>query len=350
MDVGFKSAGVDVVWANDFDKNACDTYAANHSSIIRFGDIRSYLKELSSMGPLQIVFGGPPCQGFSVAGKMDPSDPRSSLLWEFIKVVEITKPNVFVCENVKGLGTLEKWENVRKKFVNLAYNAGYDCSFIILNSKDYGVPQSRERVFFIGSRSAPLGNLELRFKKYKTISKSLRELLQPLGRAGSKRNSRICNAKITLATNPILRRSPYSGMLFNGLGRPMRLDGVSATLPASMGGNKTPIIDEDELYNGKKSWVEAYHSKLIKKQYRPKFRLAPKRLRRITIDEALRIQTFPEDYLFKGSNSSIYRQIGNAVPCELAKAVAKVAIDLLDHKEIAQPLYCFDEQQSIMTI
>ena len=95
-----------------------------------------------------------------------------------------------------------------------------------------------------------------------------------------------------------------------------------------MGGNKTPIIDEGELFSGEQSWVESYHEKLLK-GHEPEFTNAPSRLRRLTVDEALRIQTFPNDYEFVGGNSSVYKQIGNAVPCLLAYAVAQVAEDIM---------------------
>jgi DNA (cytosine-5)-methyltransferase 1 len=97
-----------------------------------------------------------------------------------------------------------------------------------------------------------------------------------------------------------------------------------------MGGNKTPIIDEEHCYFGQDSWVEWYHSYLMQGGKPLSLNTAPKRLRRLTIDEALRIQTFPHDYQFVGSQSSIYRQIGNAVPCDLANVVAKVVRDFVE--------------------
>lgn len=340
MDVGFKKAGYDIIWANDLDKNACATYKANHGDHIRCGDLRNYLDEIASIGKVDAVIGGPPCQGFSVAGKMNPDDPRSQLLWDYLKVVEICKPEVFVCENVKALGTLSKWEDVRKQFLAKAHQLGYECDFVVLKAIDYNVPQLRERVFFVGSRSTPIGCIANRVEQYKKTAHSVREVISVLGRAGTESNSRTCNARITIAKNPIMRKSPYAGMLFNGAGRPTRLDGHSSTLPASMGGNKTPIIDEFELHDGKTSWVEEYHKQLVKGTIEPSFGAAPDRLRRMTIDEALRIQTFPNDYIFEGGSSSTYKQIGNAVPCHLAHAIALTAKELLEGKHcilVAEP-------------
>ncbi|TGK94064.1 DNA cytosine methyltransferase [Leptospira brenneri] len=331
MDVGFSRAGFEIVFANDFDPIACKTYTYNHNSEIKVGDINNFFGDLSNLaGKVDLVFGGPPCQGFSVAGKMDPNDPRSKLLWSYLDVVSLVQPSVFVCENVKALGALEKWKDVRFEFLKRASKLGYETSFIILNSQDFNVPQSRERVFFIGVKGSNQFNLEQLFSKYKKKSPSVKEMISGLGKPGNDTHLNTCNAVITLASNPVLRKSPYAGMLFNGLGRPVKLNGYCSTLPASMGGNKTPIIDEAELYEGEGSWVEAYHKKLMAGELPPEFKEAPKRLRRLTLKEAIIIQTFPLDYRFAGGNSAIYRQIGNAVPCNLAEAVGKVASDLLD--------------------
>ena len=136
--------------------------------------------------------------------------------------------------------------------------------------------------------------------------------------------------KITFATNPIMRKSPYAGMYFNGQGRPINVDEYANTLSASMGGNKTPFIDEDYLYGDADSdWVVNYHNELLEKTIMPTYKEAPKRLRRIIINEAAKIQTFPDDYIFWDSKGKIYTQIGNAVPCKLSEVVARAVIKYL---------------------
>ena len=119
---------------------------------------------------------------------------------------------------------------------------------------------------------------------------------------------------------PVLRASAYDGsLLFNGRGRPLRLDGVAKTLPASMGGNATPFIDMDEL-GGQDSWVEQYHRRLLAGEQ--PVRQVPPCLRRITATEAALLQSFPSDFRFPYDTMTVaYRQIGNAVPPLLAKAV-----------------------------
>jgi len=340
LDIGAIEAGAHVIWANDKMKEACQTYRVNIGDHIVCGDINEKMKELDGLSDVSLVIGGPPCQGFSVAGKMDANDKRSQLIWSYMSVLSKLKPRAFVMENVKALGTLQKWEGTRNLLIQSMRNLGYSVSFMVLNAKDFDVPQARERIFIIGFHGD--ANLEpdlLRMiKPYRKTAKTLREMLSTLDKAGTGNNQDVCNAKITLAHNPVLRKTPYAGMIFNGLGRPLRLDSYSATLPASMGGNKTPIIDEQELYNGAKPWVETYFDNLTVNPSAPETTEVPSFLRRITVAEAALIQTFPRGYQFQGSQSMKYTQIGNAVPCNMAKAVVQMVIDVLQGKR--ELLYC----------
>jgi DNA (cytosine-5)-methyltransferase 1 len=350
MDIGFIRAGIEVVSANDIDKDACLTYEANHpGGIVKCGDINENLTALRQFEGIDLVFGGPPCQGFSVAGKMNPDDPRNKLLWVFMEVVKLIKPRAFICENVKALAVLDKWAEVRQKLFRFASQLGYTYKLVVLNSSHFGLPQSRERMFLIGFRDVgDISNLEAQFERYKKPALTVRDIVLPLGVAGSENNQRICKAKVTIAANPVMRRSPYAGMMFNGQGRPLNPARYSCALHASMGGNKTPIIDEDHCYFGQDSWVEWYHSYLMKGKNPLPLDAAPKRLRRLTVDEALRIQTFPPDYQFIGRQSSIYRQIGNAVPCDLAQVVAEVVRDFLNKPEaIASPTFIKREAKQL---
>ncbi len=327
LDMGFVMEGFNIVWANDMDSDACETYKANIGDHIRCGDIESFMRELEQFkGQVDLLIGGPPCQGFSVAGKMDPDDPRSQNVWRYLKALEIVRPRAFLMENVKALGVLEKWAAVRKRLLEGMKDMGYNASFIVVNASDYNVPQNRERVLFIGfldDGNEPI-DLEKLLKPYRIKAPTVKEILSHFDKPGTGNNSHVCNAKITFCTKPVMRKSPYAGMLFNGAGRPIRINGYCATLPASMGGNKTPFIDEEELYYGAASFVEEYHKGLTDGSIVPEFKEVPKRLRRLTVEEAAAIQTFPMEYKFKGSRSSMYKQIGNAVPCSLARQIAKM--------------------------
>ena len=328
MDVGVMAAGFKVMLANDVDRDACETYRLNHGPYIIEGSVTDILPAFGEIRGIDLLFGGPPCQGFSVAGRMDPDDPRSALMSSFFDAVDAVRPRAFICENVKALASLHRWEGVRTGLVERA-SEHYHVHLMVLKASDYGVPQNRERMFIVGirknSHSAADFNLASRLQRLlesaQASPRSIGEIVRSLGPAGSQGNPRTCSAKITYAKAPVLRRSPYAGMLFNGAGRPFDADGVSPTLPASMGGNKTPIVDEGQIFESQDPIVAKYHAKLMKGECARRG-TAPPQLRRLTVDECLAIQTFPADYQLAGSRSAMYRQIGNAVPCGLAEVVA----------------------------
>lgn len=338
MDIGFERIGIKIIFANELLKDAANTYRANrpNSSIMAEGDIASIIRKDFLSLKADLVFGGPPCQGFSVAGKMNPNDERNKLIFAFLEAVKLIKPKAFVMENVKALATLIKWKEARDKYIATAATLGYICFPFVLNATDFGVPQKRERVFFIGIRNTVDDTFfeakmnEIIFSQKKKAP-AVRDILSSLGKAGTSTNPNTCTARITFALQPILRKSPYAGMYFNGQGRPINVDEYANTLPASMGGNKTPFIDEEYLYgNATMDWVVGYHQGLINGIIAPEFKEAPSRLRRITIKEAMRLQSFPDDYVFCGSKGAVYAQIGNAVPCKVAEVVAKSVITYLE--------------------
>ena len=333
LDMGFVMEDFNIVWANDLDADACKTYASNIGDHIHCGDIERFMDDLARYrGKIDLLIGGPPCQGFSVAGKMNPDDPRSQNVWRYLKALETIRPRAFLMENVKALGVLEKWGGIREKLLAGMRELGYNANYVVVNASDYNVPQNRERVLFVGFLEDSTEDMDLSslLKPYRVKSPTVKDVLLRLDRPGTGGNTHVCNARITFCTRPVMRKSPYAGMLFNGVGRPIRIDGYCATLPASMGGNKTPFIDEDELYNGAESFVEQYHKGLSNGTVVPEFKEAPARLRRLTVEEAAAIQTFPDGYKFAGARSSMYKQIGNAVPCNLARQVAKMIKSRLD--------------------
>lgn len=329
LDVGFEKAGIDTVFANEFDHDAAEAWRINRpekASVMVEGDIHDHLKELKAYAGVDILFGGPPCQGFSVAGKMDPNDERSQLVWLFMDAVEILKPKVFVMENVAALGVLDKWESVRKGIVKRGKKLGYDVTYRVHHTPDYGVPENRDRVIFLGVRK-DVGKSDLFYTKldaFKMEPVTAREVIISAGAFGSEENPQTCTANVTLASRPVMRKSPYAGMLVNGAGRPIDLNGIAPTLPASMGGNKTPIVDEVSLHDASiPNWFETYHAGLVSGTINPGEPTVPKTIRRLTIKECAAIQTFPSGYQFSGKKTKQYKQIGNAVPCRFAEAVAK---------------------------
>lgn len=327
LDLGFHRAGFQTIWANEISEDAMASYKQEMARQHYF-DVETVCEDISKvkLPPkhcADVVIGGPPCQGFSVAGKMDPNDPRSRHVWEFFKVVEHIEPKAFVMENVKALAVNKRWAGVRKALQVHAERLGYKTRILILNAADYGIPQQRERMFLIGTTGAVVP----RPKKTADL-KTVRDALSLLPPHGAPGNNSLCKAIITPAKSPVLRKSPFAGMLFNGQGRPINLEMPAPTLPASMGGNRTPIIDQDNLKNFDEPWIIGYHKTLTETG-----RIAstvPNRLRRLTVEEAALLQDFPIGMQFVGSQCSKFKQIGNAVPPGLAYVVALAVKSVLD--------------------
>ncbi len=340
MDVGFARAGFRSLFACEYDRDACETLNLNLHAIGHIGNRidPTSIRDLD-LGELpkgvDVVFGGPPCQGFSVAGKMDPKDDRSQLIHSFFDAVDASSPRGFVCENVKALAVSARWEAVRTRLFERS-RGRYRVALVVLNATNFGVPQNRERMFLVGLRKDIYSGSDdqLHASLLEALSEhhaeppTVAEVVTRLGRAGSAENPKTCTAKISFAKAPVLRKSPYAGMLFNGAGRPLPSKGFASTLPASMGGNKTPIVDEEEIFEDMPSFVADYHRELMNGRS-PRMGDAPQRLRRLTIKECMEIQTFPDSYQFAGRKSAVYRQIGNAVPCTLAQAVAASFLTVL---------------------
>jgi len=323
LDLGFKNAGFDIVWANDFNRAACDTHRKNFPGTnVQCGSIMDFDYE-RDIPDCELVFGGPPCQGFSVAGKMDPNDPRSKLVFEFQKVVAAKRPRYFVMENVAALGRLEKFQSVRKALLDRYHELGYRVEYQVLNSQFYNTPQRRERMIMIGTLDAE-GNLP--FPRPRRNLVTARQVLQDFPPAGQGANKGVCAARITMAANPVLRASPYAGMLFNGLGRPIDLDRPCQTLPASMGGNKTPFIDTQLLADpDAPDWLAETHLALLEGADPANFDV-PASFRRITVSEAAALQGFPAGFEFCGSQCDQYKQIGNSVPPPFAECIARAVM------------------------
>ncbi|MGO4664035.1 DNA cytosine methyltransferase [Terrabacter sp. 2TAF16] len=342
LDLGFAQAGFRPVWANDFDQHAVDTYnrivkvedplwraAAErfegHQAVC--GDVREAGKELGA-GQADLVIGGPPCQGFSVAGRMNPADPRSKHVFEFLDVVARVRPRAFVLENVAGLARNRRWSEIIQRMKDSA-RGDYDVELFVLNASHWGTPQARERMFLIG---LPKGSPAVDFSSPPTVSAppaagAVLRSMPPLGRPG---NESVCTAKVTLARNPVKRRSPFAGMLFNGQGRLIDLERPAPTLPASMGGNRTPVIDLDQLEHSKTPWIVEYHRRVVVEGLPPLDGLPDHaRMRRITVEEAAALQSFPRDMDWQGPQSARYRQVGNAVPPMLAFHVASAVASAL---------------------
>jgi DNA (cytosine-5)-methyltransferase 1 len=331
LDRGFSAAEFKLLWAIDSDREAVKTYRQNLGDHVVCGKLPA-VSPPAGLRP-DVIIGGPPCQGFSVIGRMDPEDPRSRQVHCFLDVVEDLEPRAFCMENVKALAVADRWASVRDSLIQRARELEYQVELMVLNAADYGVPQARERMFLVGIRGgSPLCPTPIT----KGDPPSVRGALSALPPFGDRGNDTSSPAKVVPAKKPIMRPSAYRGsLLFNGSGRPLQLDQPAKTLPASMGGNATPILDQDELALEAEPWVVEYHRRL--EEGRRPLRKAPKRMRRITVEEAAALQTFPPNWRWRGSQAARYRQIGNAVPPALAARVAatlREALEAIDREQI----------------
>ncbi len=219
-------------------------------------------------------------------------------------------------ENVKSLAVNTRWTRTLHALIEEGERLGFRTRLLVLNAAHYGIPQLRERMFLVGVKDAVMLT-----PQKSTVQRTVRDALSELPPYGKPGNHSTCRAIVTAAKTPVLRKSPFAGMLFNGQVRPMDLDAPALTLPASMGGNRTPIIDQKSLEDHSEQWVVSYHSRLMASgEVTDKI---PERLRRLTVEEAAHLQGFPIGMAFEGSQCTKFRQIGNSVPPALGAAVAK---------------------------
>lgn len=322
LDVGAMKAGLLPAIATDIDKDCIatlDRQFGHSDSDLWTGDIHELLDSsmLAFYRSIRVVIGGPPCQGFSVAGKMDPDDPRSQLVFRFLDAVFQVRPDGFVMENVPALAN-KSWSLVMERLRTRAKHAGYETEVHVLDAADYGVGQRRKRMFLFGYRHG--GHVKLEEpSSYRTPASSVigpdvltykHADIQP-------------GARVTFARKPILRKSAYAGLLTNGGGRIFDVREPSPTLPATMGANRTPIYDVRQLTSGGPSWVEEYHARLMA-GFPPLTEVPPDvALKRLSMREAAALQGFHPQYLFVGKPASIWRQVGNAVPPKLAEVAVR---------------------------
>lgn len=318
MDAGFRDANFDLKFANDNNPWAVATYNANLGAHAVEGDVLE--TPLPDDLRPTVVIGGPPCQGFSVIGQMDPKDERSKHVRYFLDVVDYYRPEAFVMENVKSLGANPRWHRLRQTLLRKARaELGYSTEIYVLNASHFGVPQARERMFMIGVRDGGPVEPEPISKDHPPAVRSALSRLPAFGEDG---NNTVSPARVVPAKAPVMRPTAHKGsLLFNGSGRPLDLDAPAKTLPASMGGNATPIVDQAELDGtAEESWVVGYHAHLLAGG--GPVERAPGRMRRLTVEEAAALQTFDPGWKFKGPLAAQYRQVGNAVPPRLAYHVA----------------------------
>lgn len=366
LSLGFTQEGFITCLANDIQDVCVDTYAHNHPETPRnriiLGDIKEkvvdHVDELLDGVHVDIVVGGPPCQGFSMANRQRLiDDPRNALYKNFVQTVEKVRPPFFVMENVKGMLSVK--DQVIEDFEAI----GYQVVAHILNAKDYGVPQNRERLIYIGNRVG-VGNEEI-FKKITELSASipntyLRDALYGLRELQA---SRLKNST-DVDTEESGRRIDHDNIQVQN--KYVTYINQGRKYPAVLNHKARYNNDRDieifgRLYPGDKSTdpkiadIMPYSRRndIFKDKY---FKLEPDKVcktitahmkfdcnmyihpfqaRGLTPREAARVQSYPDDYFFRGAYTKTYMQIGNSVPPLLGRAIATVVKEYIKkyHKE-----------------
>lgn len=352
MSLGFELSGFNVLFALEKDDWASSTYRLNHPNtkvitedITKIKNIKEYFKNVT--GSVSGIVGGPPCQGFSLSGARDKKDPRNSLFMNYMEFVDFFKPKFFVMENVPGILSSRTKDNklVKNLIINEGNSYGYNVKEIQLMASDFGVPQSRSRVFFIGIRKDFIFNITYLTpnklnKKPITIREALSDL--PIINAGEgidymdyplppqnsyqewcrKDNEKVMNHIAMKHSNRIIER-------FKCIQYGQSLSDVPLEHMQRKRGDAKNISGKVYSQNNMRPWPDL-PSPTIAASFQSNF-IHPLYNRNYTAREGARLQSFPDKYVFFGKrttmswekNLSQYQQIGNAVPPLLAEAIAK---------------------------
>jgi len=307
LSLGFEKEGFENVFSIDFDKQANQTYKKNFpkNKLIE-KDIKDLTKkdilELTKGKDIDVVIGGTPCQGFSIAGGIGRKfidDPRNHLFKEFAKVVEILKPKFFVVENVKRVHNHNKGKT-REEIISYFEKLGYKVNCDVLNSAYFNVPQVRHRVFFVGNRL----DVENKFPERKTDKfKTIKEAIDDLPKLKSGANSKIPNHEAMNHSEQMLKKMSY----------------------ISNGGSRNQIPEHIRPTSGDpRKYIKYDKNKpsiCVTGDMRKVFHYSQNRA--LSVRELARIQSFPDNFIFLGTKISQQQQVGNAVPPLMAQTIAQ---------------------------
>lgn len=347
LDIGMQKAGLEVVIGQDFDASCVETMKANGHNVLG-GDIREIepqtLLDLTHMhvGEPFMICGGPPCQPFSTAGKrLGINDPRGSLFMDFIRMIDYIRPRFFVMENVKGIMSAplkhvpsserddndpeQKLGTVLDVILSEFYKLGYKTVYGLLDAVNYGVPQFRERFVLIGSRDhedifLPVPthfqahqNPELRWQ---TVGSAIMDLED---------DDEEC-ATLSAERKKYLHMVPEGG---NWRDLPADL------IPAAMGGAYESGGGKVGFYR-RLSYAQPAPTITTSPAQKATMLCHPKKDRPLSVKEYARIQQFPDDWIFIGNTQAKYKQIGNAVPVGLGKAIGMAIISTADQTAVVE--------------
>lgn len=345
LSLGFKMAGFNIIGGIDFNQEAIDTHALNFKDGFHFcGDISSLSNEFileNFENKVDVIIGGPPCQGFSTANmwqKDHEEDERNKLFYQFIRFVELLKPKAFVMENVRGILTKDNGF-VKETMLEVMDNLGYTVDVRVLTASDYGVPQKRMRAFFVGIKK----ELDMKFdfdtmRKLPTVS--VEDAIGDLYSIEKITKASTVEDKFNITTEPKseyqkLMRKDSEDILYNhNIKYPMEI--VQKRMSYVPEGGNWKDVPEDLWDTIRTNRHSSAYRRLNSKEvsitidtghmnyFHPKYNRVP------TVRESARIQSFPDDFKFTGGQGAQFRQVGNAVPPLLGKAIGTALKDYLD--------------------
>ena len=338
LSLGFKMADFDIVGGIDFDQEALDTHELNFKDGFHFcGDISELDDEFvldNFDGKIDVIIGGPPCQGFSVANMQQKDiecDDRNKLFYEFIRFVRLLKPKAFVMENVPQILTKDNG-HVKEVMMDVMDELGYNVNVKVLVASDYGVPQRRRRAFFVGLNKDYKKTFDfddIKEKPKVTVENALSDIYQ----FDKEIESSTVDDVFTLTVKPncdyqrLMRENSNNKLHNHNIRYPK--DIVQTRMShVPEGGNWKDVPEElwDTIRNNRHSsayrrlnsedvsvTIDTGHMNY----FHPKYNRVP------TVRESARIQSFPDDFIFTGGQGAQFRQVGNAVPPLLSYSIAK---------------------------
>lgn len=332
LSYGFMNAGFNIVAGIDNWEDSLITFKKNHpgskSAILDLGNMDPKDLEAVIGKNIDVVIGGPPCQGFSISGKRDPNDPRNRLYQGFVNIVRYFKPKAFVLENVPNLVSMSNG-SIKDQLINDFSKLGYGVKYKILLASDYGVPQNRRRVVFVGI----LGDNTYVFpeERFSSNKRTCKDALSDLPKDSAEEGA-INNVKPDGEYQKVMRSR--TNLIYNHAVSNHNESTISIIDLVPDGGNYKNL--PKNLQSTRKvhiAWTRYNSNKpslTIDTGHRHHFHYKYNRIP--TVRESARLQSFPDDFIFYGSKTSQYKQVGNAVPPLMAQAVAEQLLVALKGK------------------
>jgi DNA (cytosine-5)-methyltransferase 1 len=340
LSLGFSQAGFDIIYANEYDKSIAEAYKKNHpKTIVDSTDIRdiNFKKVFEPFkNKIDVVMGGPPCQGFSQKGKrVGLDDERNFMFKHFFKVIKIVNPEFVLLENVPSILSAENGY-FKQEILNTFTSLGYEVKAKVLKAENFGVPQTRRRAVFLARKNKLDFDLPDGNGKKTTVSEAINDL--PLLKSGQGKE------KQSYATTPLndfqksMRHKSLS--VKNHIATKHSRIALERLSMISLNGSKNdlPIRHRTKsIHSG--TWTRlkpnGFARTITTRFDTPssgQFTL-PFQDRCITVREAARIQSFPDNFIFYGTKSSQMLQVGNAVPPMMAYEIAKTISKALSGKK-----------------